>query len=217
MEAKTAGSGVAYASAQVPEALFTATSDCRVPASMTGGQSLRSYSRVNIVGRGVLADKPVTRCGHSLIRTAYHEAGHALLAHLHGFRIMWVTIIPDVRTLGRMRSMDWDLDYVAANQPERLIWAVIANLSVKLAGPLAELVLDPGANRRDGNDYNAAREIMRYARLSAHDEEAIIERCEATVLRGLRVHWSAVRALVAALLEDGRIEGLHAHEIFTAG
>jgi hypothetical protein len=36
-------------------------------------------------------------------------------------------------------------------------------------------------------------------------------------LRGLRVHWSAVRALVAALLEDGRIEGLHAHEIFTAG
>jgi hypothetical protein len=90
---------------------------------MTSGQSLRSYGRVNIVGRGML-DKPVITCGHSLIGTAYHEAGHALLAHLHGFRIMWVTIIPDARTLGRVRSMDWELDYVAANQPERLIWAV---------------------------------------------------------------------------------------------
>ena len=164
-----------------------------------------------------MADKPVRTCGHSLIRTAYHEAGHALLAHLHGFRIMWVTIIPDARTLGRARSMGWELDYVAANQPERLIWAVIANLSVKLAGPLAELVLHPGPNRRDGNDYNAAREIMRYARFSAYDEEAIIERCEATVLRGLRVHWSAVRALVAELLEDGRVKGVRAHEILMAG
>jgi len=94
---------------------------------------------------------------------------------------------------------------------------VVANLSVKLAGPLAELVLHPVPNRRDGNDYNAAREIMRYAGLSAYDEEAIIKRCEAIVMRGLRGHWSAVRALVAELLEDGRIEGARAHEILTAG
>ena len=168
-------------------------------------------ANANVVGRGMLANK------HTLIRTAYHEAGHALLAHLHGFRIIWITIIPDVRTLGRVRSMDWELDYVAAHQPERLIWAVVATLSVKLAGPLAELVLRPGPNRRDGNDYDAVREILRYARLSAYDEETIIERCEATVLRGLRVHWSAVCALVAELLENGRIEGSRAHEILTAG
>jgi hypothetical protein len=36
------------------------------------------------------------------------------------------------------------------------------------------------------------------------------------VLPGLRLHWLAIRALVASLLEDGRIEGLVAHEILTA-
>ena len=75
---------------------------------------------------------------------AYHEAGHALWAHQLGFRIVFVSIIPDAVTLGRVRATDWVLDHVAANQPERLVEAVTASLGVKLGGPLAELVLQPG-------------------------------------------------------------------------
>jgi hypothetical protein len=36
----------------------------------------------------------------TLERVAHHEAGHALLAHLLGWKINWVTIVPDDDLLG---------------------------------------------------------------------------------------------------------------------
>jgi hypothetical protein len=148
--------------------------------------------------------------------TAYHEAGHAFWAHQLGFRIVFVSIIPDAVTLGRVRATDWVLDHVAANQPERLVEAVTASLGVKLGGPLAELVLQPGKNRRIGNDYAAARAILRYANIPDLDKVEVLARAELSVLRGLERYWGAVCALAEALLEAGIVDGRQAHRILAA-
>jgi hypothetical protein len=149
-------------------------------------------------------------------RSAYHEAGHAFWAHQLGFRIVFVSIIPDADTLGRVRATDWVLDHVAANQPERLVEAVTASLAVKLGGPLAELVLQPGKNRRIGNDYAEARAILRYANIPDLDKVEVLARAELTVLRGLERYWDAVCALAEALLEAGIVDGPQAHRILVA-
>jgi hypothetical protein len=52
-----------------------------------------------------------------LTRTAYHEAGHALLSHLQNFAIHSVTIVPDERCLGEVRAKSGALDDVAENKP----------------------------------------------------------------------------------------------------
>jgi hypothetical protein len=139
--------------------------------------------------------------------TAYHEAGHAFWAHQLGFRIASASIIPDADTLGRVRATDCVLDRVAADQPEQLVEAMSASLAVKLGGPLAQLVLHPGPNRRIGNDYAAARAILRYANVPDLDKVEVLARAELTVRRGLEGYWHAVCALAEALLEAGIVDG----------
>jgi hypothetical protein len=148
--------------------------------------------------------------------TAFHEAGHAFWAHQLGFRIASASIIPDAVTLGRVRATDWVLDHVAANQPKRLVEAMSASLTVKLGGPLAELVLHPGPNRRTGNDYAAARAILRYANIPDLDKVEVLACTELTVLRGLERYWDSVCALAEALLEAGIVDGRQAHRILAA-
>ena len=85
---------------------------------------------------------------------AYHEAGHAVIAHVLGFRVGRVTIVPDDRSQGRMiwakPPLRGSLDDPSPHQRQRAEdWIIVA-----LAGPLAMRHHKPRSHwKKSGTGY----------------------------------------------------------------
>jgi ATP-dependent Zn protease len=149
--------------------------------------------------------------------SAYHEAGHALLAVLSGARVISVTIDPDWDD-GPQRYGDTQLEW-AVDGPYDQAW-VEKSVLVALAGPVAEMIhcgepFHPGLVPEWASDWRIAWEAA--AAVVPDDRKRLkwLEECTRTLHRLLSNddHWSALAAIVDHLLAHETLEGDAVDEI----
>ncbi len=137
-------------------------------------------------------------------RTAYHEAGHAFVAHYLGGRVRSVTLEPDWDD-GPLRHADVQVEWFRDRFSERE-FAERAVL-VALAGPVAEMIhggepFHPGFVAEWAADWQLAWEAA--APLVASDRKrlAFLEQATRQLYRMLDqdAPWAAIAALVDELL-----------------
>ena len=133
-----------------------------------------------------------------LVRVAYHEAGHALIAHLTGCEIISATIKPNAEAnyLGALRVKMLDLCEVAEKAPELLDLLVVRAGAGLLAGRLAEnKLVGRETRRRYDSDYDEALRVADWVTDSREASKALVEQ------------WKASDALLAyqQLAQDRRV------------
>lgn len=137
-------------------------------------------------------------------RTAYHEAGHAVMAHELGVKVTWVSIVEDQDTLGRMgrRWERWmhEIDYNVTPYREA---KVQRHIMVCYAGAAAtKIQFNYGAWRGTGADTTRAVDLACCVTGKTEETEALlrwlwIRTCD-QLARPLL--WAEVEATAAALL-----------------
>lgn len=152
-----------------------------------------------------------------LERTAYHEAGHALVAYVERRRLRHVSIIPDEDTQGHCLSGkppgDFHPDY--DDGPRTRAWLERA-IAVSLGGAAAEEHLT-GRHPKSGadEDWRRAIDSASYVTGSIEETEAYLNwlwiRTKALLKQPW--YWAAVKALAAELLERRRIGERRARRI----
>ena len=147
-----------------------------------------------------------------LVRTAFHEAGHALLAYRVGDDIQRVTIRRKGNVLGSLFHNRRTLGSVLLTRPGLLSAALHAAVMVMVAGPLAEVVLGrrPAETACLTADYDKAKQL---AAAWSSMPETVIATAEVMAWQVLRQSWAQVAALAETLLIDRTIEGSRAVEI----
>lgn len=142
-------------------------------------------------------------------RTAYHEAGHAVVALALGRQVRWVSIVPE-RTLAGICEFQKAVIRPTEDWVER-------ELMIALAGLAAQ------AGHEGDYDWGGAEHDLRYARslaLKRAGTERAGERLTKRVLSktenllGRDGHWEAVEQIAAALMREGEISGRAARHLF---
>jgi len=143
--------------------------------------------------------------------TAYHEAGHCVVAVLLGGKVEWATITPD-RDDGPNRWGD-----VRVKWQGRPRW--VAQSLVYLAGPAAELVyrdesLHPAFVPEFASDWNSAWEASIASQKSDQDRLKLLERLSDELYQIIKRqdHWNAVAEIADLLLAHETIEYEEIHE-----
>jgi len=154
--------------------------------------------------------------------TAHHEAGHALMAHAVGLRVMKVTIVACSNALGRMdfRPARWTNDLASPPTPHRE--AMLQRLIMMyLAGPVAQGIYT-GENPTWGGDvdFDRARELATYLTGASNDESGALLGWLWLRTHNMlaRPHWrGAVEATAASLLAHGTLTGPAFRQLLAAG
>src|SRR5438874_7108481 len=132
---------------------------------------------------------------------AYHEAGHAVVAHLLGWRLVSVTINdqggccasrPGLRVRSRPLSgaaLQRDRQRMAADTTR-------SNVTIMLAGPVSEQLATGRMHSATILERDAAVALAR-----REERRVSADRCWKAARRFLLRHWAAVEALAQALLE----------------
>jgi len=164
----------------------------------------------------------VTERGYSqLERNAYHEAGHAVVAHALGRRFTGVTIVPDADAMGRCRyaeARNFDPDLPDMYSGPRIERVVEHQIMGYLAGPIAEGILtgEKSWRKTGGNgDVPRAVDLAVYMKGTIEETEAYLDRLWAQTeeLVGRRENWAAIEALAAELREQREVGEGRAREI----
>ncbi len=148
---------------------------------------------------------PVTFC-EPLVLTAYHEAGHAVMAHLCGQIVTTVEIVGDEEHTGSVSSLRfleeprWGLD---EQMPSAAIEARILCL---VAGIAAENIVTGDNSWREPEDDldEAVRLGLRVVR-SCDQVLPLLEEGRDHAVDLLRRHWNAVEVLAGTLLIHRRL------------
>lgn len=142
-------------------------------------------------------------------RTAYHEAGHVVMSHLFGRKVLSATIHPTEDAEGYVRNSalrNLDLD-----KPR-----VRREVMILLAGGIADGLL-VGQVTKDGceGDYESALELMMRACGSAGQIERLVDGCFERVHRLLKEpnNWALVEAIASALLAHGTLLGAEIRQL----
>jgi ATP-dependent Zn protease len=152
-------------------------------------------------------NKTATR-RHNLKRTAYHEAGHAVMAMAKGCALRRISIRPRGDLLGSTMAGTRRVGPVADQK----------NIAVALAGHIGEQMavgkLAAAALEGSLDDMTAAYKLMRRRGFKTHAaQEQEYWRVGLAVHDELRARWRAVRALARALLEREHLSGKEARRI----
>jgi hypothetical protein len=160
-----------------------------------------------------------------LVCSAYHEAGHAVTAHVLGRRFTGVAVVAEADPLGRCqyaeeRNFDPDLPGMYGGPQIRSV--VEHQIVGYLAGPIAQGILTGEKSWRETSgrgDIPRAVDLAMYMTGDIKETEAYLERLWVRTESLLRLpeNWGAVRALAAELIEARHIGEERAREIIAAG
>jgi excisionase family DNA binding protein len=151
------------------------------------------------------------RYGRQEVRTAYHEAGHAMNA-MHSIHLSSVGIERKVKRGGQVFTQK--KGWLRPMRGSKV--SVEENVLIELAGPMAEKMCPFGA----GRDYYMASmadmdkvEAGLKEILTESERAEYLDQCRQKVRRMLKHHWPEVKALAKALLEHKRLSGRQAERI----
>ena len=153
--------------------------------------------------------------------TAFHEAGHAVIAVLEKLTVVQVSIEPGEDTLGTTTLDCFRLtdDYRAGRQIAHAEWEIFqlgcerwraeANARTVLAGEMAERLFDPALPPSGGADRDRHRFSLWLIELTLdRDERDLYARLlRLQTERQLRRYWDAVERVAGLLLNHGTIDG----------
>jgi hypothetical protein len=130
--------------------------------------------------------------------TAWHEAGHAVIAYRLGVEIIGVTIVPYREYAGSCLRLHTD--------PERAI-------QIALAGSLAETRISPDDDAEyDDGDYDTASGLARDLAGSDGARE-LLRHMERSTRRLVDQHWAEIERVALALLNHDLLTGLQVKNI----
>ncbi len=141
--------------------------------------------------------------------TAYHEAGHAMMAWHEGLWINEISIVPDDDSSGRilhanpLRGIQLDID----NSNRARIRAESA-IRVALAGAIAQRHHNPHGfrHRHAEADYDLATDVLLYIVGSGEEADAYMNLLAIQTRQIVTgPHWNLVEYLAKALLERQRL------------
>lgn len=150
--------------------------------------------------------------------TAYHEAGHALMAELCGQQITHVEIVGDSEHAGTTEALrllsdpDEGADLRASRE------AVECRLKCVLAGIVAESMVSgrPRSDDTSGDLDLAVRLAMKLVD-DCEDVLPLLEDVGAELEAELGRRWSAVELLAGELLERKRLSGSEVRQLLVRG
>jgi hypothetical protein len=144
--------------------------------------------------------------------TAYHEAGHAVVAWLQGVGLSRASIVLEPGRHGHVRH-HWM--FGGMPPPDSVLPGASAkfrlekNVRISLAGPLAQKKFNARTYRswHGESDHNQAADGVNY--LAGPDDEftAYWKLLEVQTRNLLNLNWPLVEAVAAALLERRRLKG----------
>jgi ATP-dependent Zn protease len=150
---------------------------------------------------------------------AYHEAGHALMAHLLGGQVRSVTIEPD-RDDGPERQGDTQILWRRRGVSDRE-YAQMA-VQVCLAGPVAEMIYTgdpyhPGMVAEWAGDWREAWELATVLQPDERKRLQWLEEASVRLYHRLKQddYWAALAALADNLLAHETLEGEQVAEIIS--
>ena len=148
--------------------------------------------------------------------TAYHEAGHAVVAFELEIPVESVTIAPDEESVGsmiyqrRLQKLD---DYGSISARRRA--TLEAHVRVLIAGWIAEKRFNPKGFRRSGAQEDQRTLITIVFLLSNSEKEARLYHrlLEVQTVQIVNRRWFAIKALAAALLKKETLSGEEAGKL----
>ena len=158
------------------------------------------------------------------ILAAYHEAGHAVLAHDQGIRVHGISIVPDEGRTGHVRIDTLLLNRLAPtfrfDKRARNRFAMERHVMVLLGGYAAVERLRPGdvhslGMHGEGSDHSTAMGLLRFFVTGDEEAEKYYEwlkaRTAGIVIRPLR--WYQIQRLAKSLLEEEKLGARRVREI----
>jgi hypothetical protein len=140
--------------------------------------------------------------------TAFHEAGHAVMAELCGRHVTEVEIVGDREHAGTVRSLALAPDPVVEAVPEIEAEEVERQLKIMLAGLVAETIV---SGREEWDESSEDLDVaVRFAMRLVDDCEDVLpllEDIRAEVEHELRLRWPAVETVAWALMQHKSLSG----------
>ena len=148
--------------------------------------------------------------------TAFHEAGHAVMAQLCGRQVTEVEIVGDREHTGSVQSLAFPPDPADGAAPEAETEEVARHLKCILAGIIAEKMFSgrEGWDETSEDLDGAVRLAMRLVD-DCEDVLPLLEELRIDVERDLQAHWSAVERLAVELLDRKALTGSEVRKLLT--
>jgi hypothetical protein len=147
----------------------------------------------------------MTRRSKSQIEaTAYHEAGHAVIAYLLGYRPQSVTIVPTADTAGHIIHANplhgFQLDIDGSDEARLRVENVV---TICFAGLIAQKRYNPRSWRRAHGqwDYEKIAELGLRVCGSGEQATAFIRWREIVACDMVKAHWPRIQLVAGQLLE----------------
>lgn len=140
--------------------------------------------------------------------TAYHEAGHAVMAEVYGRLITRVEIEGDSEHTGSVESLRIDSEAGEKADGEAVRQAIEERLKCILAGTVAEgMVSGRDQWPESSEDLDLAVRLAMRLVENCEDVLPLLERLRGELVVELERHWGGVERLAAELLRKKSLDG----------
>ncbi len=160
---------------------------------------------------------PKKRPSKALVATAYHEAGHALVAYMERIRIKRVTIKPGETYSGGIVTKPCVDSSVEYDNSRKQTVRVERAVRVLLAGAAAQRRFSPHGYRHfhGESDRHGAINLISYLTRTSEETAAYFKLLNIQAKNKIKVPWvwAAIQALAEALLSHETISGKRARAI----
>ena len=152
--------------------------------------------------------QPMKRLSQSQVEaTAYHEAGHAVVAYVLGYKPQSVTIVPTVDAAGHILQANplYGFQHDVDGSDEGRL-RVESFMTICFAGPITQKHYNPRSWRRTHGqwDYEKITELGLRVCGSSEQAAAFIRWREIVARDMVKTHWLRIQLVAGQLLERER-------------